>query len=130
MIIRNVAREDILQAALSVGVVAEVSAKGRGFNVKVGPTHEKNANGDRRYQRVNHHDRRIAAVCWHGFRDFFRAIFKSSPDAEIRTALTTYRGRDHFEETYPYTGHINIGSQMKPMMMADACRCPDSGRCL
>jgi hypothetical protein len=63
------------------------------------------------YRRKSLHERRKAdgsfyyptiagAVCWHGHRDFFRALYALAPDAEIRTGKATYRGRDHFERTH------------------------------
>lgn len=46
---------------------------------------------------------------------------------EAQAPLATYKGADDFEQTYPGTAYKNIGSQMEPLMIADACNCPDSG---
>lgn len=45
------------------------------------------------------------AVCWHGHRDFMRALFKLAPDAIISTTLATYRGREDFERSHGATRH-------------------------
>lgn len=88
--------------------------------------------GDSKYQRTSsmvmfREGRRVHAVCWHGFRDFFRAVYRREPDAVFRTAMATYRGSEGFEATFPETGHRNIGSQMAPVCAAEACRCPEAG---
>jgi hypothetical protein len=69
----------------------------------------------------------VSAVCWHGFRDFFRAVFAQVPEAVFQTAVDTWRGSEDFEARFPASGHRNIGPQIAPVMMADACRCPDRG---
>jgi hypothetical protein len=85
--------------------------------------------GDSRYQRIKRDGNggRVRAVCWHGFRDFFRAVFALCPDAVFRTGLATWRGSADFEARYPGTGYKNIGSQFCPMLYAEACRCKDAG---
>ena len=112
--------------------IRDVSASrggGRTLSVKVNLPHgPAGAHDDReRYRRISHHGRRVNAVCWHGFRDFFRTLFEYTPDAVIKTALATYDGPEGFEATYPSTGEGNIGSMFEPMAMADACLCVDSG---
>lgn len=85
--------------------------------------------GDARYQRTSArgNDHRVHAVCWHGFRDFFRAVYRIEPDARFRTAMDTWRGSADFEARFRQTGYKNIGSQMCPVSAAEACRCPESG---
>ena len=85
--------------------------------------------GDAPYQRsdVRGNDRRVNAVCWHGFRDFFRAVYRIEPGAVFHTAFDTWRGSEDFELRFRESGHRNIGSQMCPMAAAEACRCPQSG---
>lgn len=53
------------------------------------------------------------AVCWHGHRDFMRALYVLAPAAEIRTAFATYKGAAHFEESFRGTRGA----------MADDCEC-------
>ena len=119
-----------MAAANSVGVAVEIRdvaasrGGGRTLSVKVNLPHGP---GRERYRRISHHGRRINAVCWHGFRDFFRALFEYSPEAVAKTALATYDGPEGFEDTYPHTAENNIGSRFEPMAMADACLCVDSG---
>lgn len=48
-------------------------------------------------------DRAVGAVCWHGFRDFFFALFRRKPDAHIEAARAYYRNAKHFEQIYPST---------------------------
>lgn len=95
--------------------------------------------GENPYQRVSASPfmtkkdgspRRIGAVCWHGHRDWMRAVFNAYPDARIVTGLAgdvDYRGADDFERTHRDTGARNIGSMMYPVAFADACACPESG---
>ena len=71
------------------------------------------------YQRLSQHERRSTAaatrgelyqpvvpgaVCWHGHRDFFRALYRRAPGAWIRTAKATYTSAKQFEATYRDTG--------------------------
>lgn len=72
--------------------------------------------------------RRIYALCWHGFRDFFREVYLRAPDARFRTGMATYRSREHFEEVYLATGYRNIGPQIAPVQAREACFCSDYGR--
>lgn len=85
--------------------------------------------GQRKYQRLSANNfmpqRRVAAVCWHGHRDFFRALFKRCPDAQIVTAVARYHGREDFETKFEATGDQNIGSQWYPMLYRDACECQE-----
>ena len=82
------------------------------------------------YQRVgfsraaNGKRRRIASVCWHGYGQFMREVFRMDPDARISTGHETYRGLADFQAKAPATGDHNIGSQVDPMRFEDACLCP------
>jgi hypothetical protein len=78
------------------------------------------------YQRLNHRlDRTVCAVCWHGHRDFFRAAYRFCDDIIFSSALATYGCSDDFERAYPATGYKNIGSQMEPCQISDACYCEE-----
>ncbi len=136
MIIRHLSVSQIITAAEFVGLsvnIRTLNAKGDRHQVKVNPGDEKDANGDRSYQRIilnlNGGERRVAAVCWHGFRDFFRACFEFNPDAVFRTSLDVWAGLLDFEARFAVSGQTNIGSQFRPLRIADACRCPDRGEC-
>jgi hypothetical protein len=86
------------------------------------------ARGDAKYQRSSvSSGNRVHAVCWHGFRDFFRAVYRVEPDARFATAMDTWKDAADFEARFRETGHRNAGSQMCPISAAEACRCPESG---
>jgi hypothetical protein len=44
---------------------------------------------------------RSNAVCWHGHRDFFLALFSILPDLVVRSAVATYRGEADFLKNHP-----------------------------
>jgi hypothetical protein len=86
--------------------------------------------------------RSVCAVCWHGHRDFYRALFELNPEARVYTALirrarsggmheppiqafkgVTHWSAENFEDLFEATGAINIGSAYRPVCAADACRC-------
>jgi hypothetical protein len=72
-------------------------------------------------------ERRVAAVCWHGHYAFMRYLLALRPDARIKTSVGDYRGLDGFLRDAPETAWRNIGSQMYPLTMAEACFCHDYG---
>lgn len=74
-----------------------------------------------------HNARRLSCVCWHGHREFMRALFALAPDARITTGIITYKGSEDFERTHNETGYRNIGSQMAPVAGREACDCYDDG---
>lgn len=80
-----------------------------------------------KYQRTStsgfNPDRRVAAVCWHGHRDFMRAIFAKDANARIKSSFADYKGAENFERDFPGTAYRNVGSMMYPMFMKDACTC-------
>jgi hypothetical protein len=136
MLIRNVQFEQVQKAAEKVGVrVIEwrpVSRAGRGaYRFRLG------LGAERDYQRLsastgrgpNGAGHRIAAVCWHGHRDFYRALFRIAPEARVQTTLTRgferghrYYTAENFERVYQETDR-NIGSLMSPMAFSEACTC-------
>lgn len=59
--------------------------------------------------------RHMRKASWEAHRDVMAALFKLDPDAVIRTALATYRGKADFERQYPTTAHANRGSRMNPV---------------
>jgi hypothetical protein len=135
MIASNVSEATLLQAAADCLLrldITPLSASGRRFRVKVYPGDLRDSNGNHRYQRTSanalHPARRVHAVCWHGFRDFFRAAFRYEPEAVFRTALATWRGSDHFEAYFMETANKNVGSQMLPRRITDCCTCQEEGR--
>jgi hypothetical protein len=81
------------------------------------------APGQRRSASYFSGQRRINAVCWHGYRDALIEVFNINPDAKVRTAMAKYLGRDSFYEEFPSTGRKNIGSLMYPVTMPETCDC-------
>lgn len=134
MIASNVPAHVLKEAALAIGVTVELtplSESGLRHRVKVNPGAFKDEDGDRKYQRESAMSgRRVFAVCWHGFRDFFREVYKHAPEARFYTAFDKWLGSEDFEERYRASGHRNIGSAFAPVCAAEACRCPESGMAL
>lgn len=86
---------------------------------------------DRRYGRLSStgSGRRVAAVCWHGHRDFFLALFARAPSARVQTVSTRTFPRGQrfytagtFEQMYRGTDR-RVGSVAHPMRYSEACRC-------
>lgn len=148
MIASKVSREVLESAARSIGVRAEVNTlntAGTRHRVKLYPeayadpenrltargNRRRDERGDYKYQRTSagymQNERRVFAVCWHGFRDYFRAVYAQTPDAVFRTAMDTWHGAADFEDRFRASGHRNIGPQIAPVLAAEACRCPSSG---
>jgi hypothetical protein len=69
--------------------------------------------------------RRLAAACWHVFRDVVREALARYPDAVITTSMARYTA-ENFESTYPATGEVNVGSMFEPAYLPDLCECDDA----
>lgn len=143
MIASKVSATVLLEAARSIGVITDVnSMSANRHRVKLYPDpspdcytragrRKTGPQGDARYQRESvgfgTAGRRVNAVCWHGFRDYFRAVYEHCPEAIFRTSLATWKGSEHFEANFPASGHKNIGPLIAPVEYAGACRCPEAG---
>src|SRR4051812_477846 len=122
MIAKNVTLENLTCAAAATGVRIEnhqqLSVTRHRFVLRLAPSHQ--------WQRLNHTlSRRVAAVCWHGHRDFFRALFRCAPAAVVSTSRmgkTKYTA-DSFEHIFESTGYVNIGSMVQPCYYRNACEC-------
>jgi hypothetical protein len=68
--------------------------------------------------------RRIAAACWHAYRDFIRACFAEGA-TRVKSCRADWTSLDNFEDTYEATGDANMGSMFEPLCYADACECED-----
>lgn len=131
MRIYKVTREAIFEAARDIcRVEVEYLNPSRGggqtFSVKAYPLTDVHPNLYRRYSvtgMVYGPDRRINALCWHGFEAFFKRLFDLCPDAVAVTAMARYEGRDGFYATYPKTAWKNVGSEMYPIYAVEACTC-------
>lgn len=110
-------------------VRVEIPKIGRAYSFGLRPLRAlgKSTSGDYLYQRTSasgfHADRRVFAVCWHGHRDFMRAIYKRDQNARIKSYIADYRNAQDFEEKFPATGHENVGSMMYPMQAREVCNC-------
>jgi hypothetical protein len=146
MVASNIRIETLTRAAEEIGVEIEVdplSGSGKRFRVKIRPKvpaeaytpggrRRKGEKGDAPYQRTSaavmfRENRRVHAVCWHGFRDFFRACFAVEPEARFYTALDKWKGSADFEARYRESGCRNIGVPIAPVFAAEACRCGEEG---
>lgn len=106
----------------------EIPKIGRAFSFGLRPlTSLGKIDGDYKYQRTSasgfRPERRVFAVCWHGHRDFMRALYARDPEARIKSALADYKHSDHFEGTHEDTAYRQVGSQMYPMQMREVCNC-------
>jgi hypothetical protein len=115
-------KEDLERVGADVGVRVQAgpTQHGRGGVPRVSFTLKL---ADERYRRRGFTGRRIAAVCWHGHRDFMRACFALNPDGRIKSAMADYAGADEFERLFEGTGARNIGSMVQPMLYREACDC-------
>lgn len=145
MLARNMTREQIEGAAAEVGVKVEnLRPKGNGWLFTLRPepwTGPGKAGGQAKFYRKGHmaHFRKngepntVWAVCWHGHRDFFRALFRLAPEGKVQTRATrdrTFGGwytAENFEREFRLTD-TSIGSVMHPMRYSEACWCREQGR--
>lgn len=56
---------------------------------------------------------------WEAHRDFLRELFRINPKASVRTKFAHYNGTEKFEELFPGTAYVNIGSAYEPFTMPD-----------
>ncbi len=107
-----------------------ISKDGRAlrFRLSVDTARHRDEGGFLPYQRMSMSrgiNRKIAAVCWHGHRDFMRALFEMASEARIKTALADYRGTADFEHKFRSTQGEGNGWNVS---YEQACGCSDSIR--
>jgi len=128
--------EQIREVATSVGVKIHSDWAGSGirkdgrawnFRLALDSTQPKRGNAGYKYQRTSQNSfyqgRKVAAVCWHGHRDFMRAVFRLDPNARFKTAIADWKGSEDFEDRFAQTAYNNVGSMMYPMFAKDCCTC-------
>ncbi len=128
---RKVEAGVLVWAAAQVGVRVNVSGRGPGTLIRaritpVGRPKDPDARWHRwsvRYATTGH-GRRSVGACWHAHRDFLRAVFAHAPAATVRTRFARYTA-EGFEQQFPPTGDVNIGSQYYPVTMPDCCGCDE-----
>ena len=84
---------------------------------------------NKNYQRTGYYNnkdgskRKVNAICWHGFRDFFIELYKYNNNFRVVTANITYTSGFDFYKNYNQTGYKNIGSMLEPLEYNKACLC-------
>ncbi|MBU1621879.1 MAG: hypothetical protein KJ604_20680 [Gammaproteobacteria bacterium] len=146
MLATHVTHDQLRTAAAAIGaILVDFQTKNtRGtrvrFRLAPGPTRPYGRLSPN-MERADGTPRRIHAVCWHGHREFFRALFLIAPDARVQTTMLGRVSRfnppntdpirwytaENFERVFPSTGDVNIGSQFRPCLMRDACACVERG---
>jgi hypothetical protein len=126
-------------------IVKDVSCKSWNSNVIVRDSRdESNSRGARCRMTLRVEDssgpgaresasgRRTVAACWHVVRDVLRAVYEYNPDVRVVSGLgerddngkfrpTVYKNSAHFEDTFPATGAINVGSEWYPRSIVELC---------
>jgi hypothetical protein len=59
-------------------------------------------------------ERRIFACSWHAHYVFYAALLELDPEAEFKSSLAHWKGRDDFHHRAPATANLNWGSMMYP----------------
>lgn len=72
-------------------------------------------NGRNQYARRSTSGRRTNAANWQVHYFTLLHLFNTWPNATIRTAIITYKGRDNFLATAADTAHHNVGSIRNPV---------------
>jgi hypothetical protein len=117
----EIGREYVRQDGTCQRFNARVLLKHTGY--QLGLPVEDLAPGQKRSANVLGGQRRVAAVCWHVYRDVLIEVFNINPDAKVKTAYAKYYGKQAFYDLFPDTGHRNIGSMMYPVTPVECCDC-------
>lgn len=132
MIARNVTLDEVRKAALAIGADLRFDTRQKGNTVQF-TLRPENGKWQRRSASMFGNDRKVAAVCWHGHREFFRELFKRVPTAKVQTRATRefpkgerWYTAENFEQVYRATD-TNIGSMMAPVRYSQACYCEEGG---
>ena len=128
MIIRNTTQTQLELCARAVDVdlnfdMHPMNKSKTAWRVRLIPSRDN----PRKYGRLSasafSHGRRVHAVCWHGYRDFFKELYFICPTATVITKLGRYKGVEDFNEKFEATGNKNMGAPIAPVMVRDACEC-------
>ena len=139
MLAVNVSADVLAAAAADIGVTlynlrnANAAGTRHRFTLRpIVPAKRPYREYGRYYRRGFHADRTVAAVCWHGHRDFFRRLFALAPTCKVQTKHTRdfaagerWYTAANFENVYQRTD-VNIGSTYNPMQFSEACWCGDT----
>jgi hypothetical protein len=105
-------------------VIVESNAHDAGNNRCVARIKVKDSSGTGSRRAVS--GRRMAAACWHAYRDVIHAVLEAYPNAKIDTGMEKYHGMSEFLRLYPDTANKNIGNMYQSIFMPDMCECGDS----
>ena len=75
--------------------------------------------------RIFRNNRRINAVCFHGYTLFMIELKSIDPDIQFKSTLTRNKWTDQIDLSI---GEKNIGSIISPLKYENACKCDDSIR--
>ena len=81
-----------------------------------------NSSADAGHRRGLPGGRRMVSACWHAHGSFFEELFKINPSAKVFSSRTGW-----ITATYGNWQDFNIGSQMSPVYMSEACDCAEAG---
>ena len=139
MIIRGLTKKQLEEAISSVPNASYeyLDKCGSGYRMKLrvkdskGPYHRRGLSHTSRAVELpdgtpswkDYPPKRLASLCWHGFREVFMAVYSRHRNAVIITGRARYNDRDHFLNTYRFTGHDNVGSKILPIEYREACDC-------
>ena len=74
-----------------------------------------------RFRRMNATGkRRVNGVCWHGHREFFRAVYRRMPQARIRSSFALYTDAEQFERTHVSQTEAK-GNRLWPAVLSCTC---------
>ncbi len=141
MLVKHCSRAAIEAAAHAAGVrIVNLHVREGGWRFRLGLAREvglptiiagrrtKAATWQRTSAGWARRERRVAAVCWHGYRAYLRELFRLAPEARVWTALNRRAGlpsytAQTFEHLHRETAYVNVGSQMYPVQAGEACDC-------
>ena len=129
MIVRGLSMDDIVRVVNSVPNVKlqHIFKVGKGFNVKLGVASTKNGEAFYRLSpSAMRPDKKVSALCWHGFRAVIREWYAVNPSAVIITAMARYDNFYSFAAKHSASGDRNVGSAMHPRRYRDACACKEN----
>lgn len=125
MKVTNTTRAAIEQAIEQTGHITtynfqNVGTKGTAFRFTLRPLAKDRYFGRQSYPSMVGRERKVHAVCWHGYKEFLTHLFELSPDAVVTTALATYRGREDFLAKFPDTANHSVNSFLG-ITVTDGC---------
>jgi hypothetical protein len=126
MQVKNASKRQLEQAANSIGArlygLRALNRKETRWRFVLRP------NGSEQYRMIRFSSfyksgqRKVNAICWHGHREFFRALFRLAPSAESRSMCGHWTA-ENFESDHVASGRQNVGSRFEPLAREDACDC-------